>query len=108
LAAHRFIEPRLAAQGGGMLFEPCHFNYIILPEKILLPHDTPPVLNLPVPYHIWGQNAILSQAHWETLEEAISMAKEAIRLHIECLTADGEPVPEETVRPQAVSIRVAA
>jgi antitoxin HicB len=44
----------------------------------------------------------------DTLEEAISMAKEAIELHIECLAADGEPIPEETVRPQAISIRVAA
>jgi antitoxin HicB len=30
----------------------------------------------------------------ETLEEAITMAKDAIRLHIEALLADGEPVPE--------------
>src|SRR6266699_1162699 len=31
----------------------------------------------------------------ETLEEAIAMAKDAIRLHVETLIAYGEPVPEE-------------
>ncbi len=31
----------------------------------------------------------------ETLEEAIAMAKDAIRLHVETLIAYGEPVPYE-------------
>ncbi|HEU5438980.1 MAG TPA: type II toxin-antitoxin system HicB family antitoxin [Ktedonobacterales bacterium] len=44
----------------------------------------------------------------ETLEEAITMARDAIRLHIEGLLADGEPVPQETEHPQAVVITVAA
>jgi antitoxin HicB len=44
----------------------------------------------------------------ETLEEAIAMAKDAIRLHIESLIADGEPVPEEHEHPQAIIIDVAA
>ena len=44
----------------------------------------------------------------ETLEEAIAMAKDAIRLHIEGLIADGEPVPEEHEHPQAITIDVAA
>jgi predicted RNase H-like HicB family nuclease len=44
----------------------------------------------------------------DTLEEAIAMAKEAIQCHIEGLLADGEPVPEERERPQAITIRVAA
>jgi predicted RNase H-like HicB family nuclease len=44
----------------------------------------------------------------ETLEEAIAMAKDAIRLHIEALVADGEPVPEEREHPQAITIAVAA
>jgi predicted RNase H-like HicB family nuclease len=44
----------------------------------------------------------------ETLEEAIAMAKDAIRLHIESLLADGEPVPEEHEHPQAIIIDVAA
>lgn len=44
----------------------------------------------------------------ETLEEAITMARDAIRLHIEGLLADGESVPQETEHPQAVVITVAA
>jgi predicted RNase H-like HicB family nuclease len=44
----------------------------------------------------------------ETIEEAIAMAKDAIRLHIESLIADGEPVPEEGEPLQAIIINVAA
>ena len=44
----------------------------------------------------------------ETLEEAIAMAKDAIRLHVETLMAYGEPVPEEREHPQAIIIHVAA
>ena len=44
----------------------------------------------------------------ETLEEAIAMAKDAIRLYVESLIADGEPVPEERDHPQAIVINVAA
>lgn len=44
----------------------------------------------------------------ETMEEAIAMAKDAIRLHVEALKADGEPVPEEHDHPQAIIISVAA
>ena len=44
----------------------------------------------------------------ETIEEAIAMAKDAIRLHIESLIADGETVPEEREPFQAISINVAA
>jgi antitoxin HicB len=44
----------------------------------------------------------------ETIEEAIAMAKDAIRLHIESLIADGEPVPEEHEPAQAIIINVAA
>ncbi|HZR39376.1 MAG TPA: type II toxin-antitoxin system HicB family antitoxin [Ktedonobacteraceae bacterium] len=44
----------------------------------------------------------------ETLEEAIAMAKDAIRLYIDSLIADGEPVPEEREHPQAIIINVAA
>jgi antitoxin HicB len=43
----------------------------------------------------------------ETLEEAIAMAKDAIRLYVESLIADGEPVPEERDHPQAIVINVA-
>jgi len=44
----------------------------------------------------------------ESIEEAIAMARDAIRLHIEALVADGQPVPEEKDHPQAVVISVAA
>ncbi|MFI5272682.1 MAG: type II toxin-antitoxin system HicA family toxin [Ktedonobacterales bacterium] len=44
----------------------------------------------------------------ETLEEAIAMARDAIRLHIESLIADGDPVPEEAEHLQALVITVAA
>lgn len=43
----------------------------------------------------------------ETLEDAIAMAREAIQCHIDGLLADGEHVPEERERPQAITIRVA-
>ncbi len=44
----------------------------------------------------------------ETLEEATAMAKDAIRLYIDALIADGAPVPEEHEHPQAIVIDVAA
>lgn len=43
----------------------------------------------------------------ETLEEAIAMAKDAIALHVAGLLADGEPVPEESDRPQLLTVTVA-
>ena len=44
----------------------------------------------------------------ETIEEAIVMAKDAIRLFIETLMAEGQPVPQEHEHPQAIIINVAA
>lgn len=44
----------------------------------------------------------------ETLEEAIAMAKDAIRLYIETLQETGEPIPEEREHPQAVIVHIAA
>lgn len=44
----------------------------------------------------------------ETLEDAIVMAKDAIRLYIDTLIADGLPIPEEHEHPQAIVIEVAA
>ena len=44
----------------------------------------------------------------ETIEDAIAMAKDAIRLYIETLIADGEPVPQEREHPQALIVKVAA
>ncbi len=43
-----------------------------------------------------------------TVEEAITMAREAIQLYIESLIEDGKPVPEERQHPQAIVIEVAA
>ncbi|MBI3979162.1 MAG: type II toxin-antitoxin system HicB family antitoxin [Chloroflexi bacterium] len=42
----------------------------------------------------------------DTLEEAITHAREAISLHVEGLIAEGLPVPEETAHPQAIAIDV--
>lgn len=44
----------------------------------------------------------------ETLEEATAMAKDAISLYLDSLRAEGQPIPQERERPQAVTIRVAA
>jgi antitoxin HicB len=44
----------------------------------------------------------------DTMDEAIAMAKDAIRLHIEALQAEGQPVPQEDEPPQAITIDVAA
>jgi len=44
----------------------------------------------------------------ETVEECITRAREAIQGYIESLEKAGEPVPEETERPQVITIDVAA
>ena len=44
----------------------------------------------------------------ETLEEAITMAKDAIRLYVESLLAEGKTVAEESEHPQAIVVDVAA
>ena len=44
----------------------------------------------------------------KTVEEAVERAKEALSLHVEGLIAQGLPVPEETERPQAIVVTVAA
>jgi predicted RNase H-like HicB family nuclease len=44
----------------------------------------------------------------DTLEEAIAMARDAIRLYIEDLVANGETVPIEDNHPQAIVVDVAA
>ncbi len=44
----------------------------------------------------------------DTIEQCIERAKEAIAGYIESLISDGEPVPEETERPQMITIDVAA
>ena len=44
----------------------------------------------------------------DTLEEAITMARDAIAGYIEALVKHGEPIPEEQEHPQALTIHVAA
>jgi predicted RNase H-like HicB family nuclease len=44
----------------------------------------------------------------ETVTQCVERAQEAIIGHIKSLQAAGEPVPEETARPQAITIDVAA
>ena len=44
----------------------------------------------------------------DTIEQCIERAREAITGYIESLRAEGEPVPEETERPQMITIEVAA
>jgi antitoxin HicB len=43
-----------------------------------------------------------------TLEEAIALARDAIRGYLEALAKDGRPIPEEPAHPQALTISVAA
>ncbi len=43
----------------------------------------------------------------DTLEEALTNARDAIRLYLEDLEADGEPIPEEMPPIQTVVIDVA-
>jgi predicted RNase H-like HicB family nuclease len=40
----------------------------------------------------------------ETIEQCIERAREAIADHIEALIGTGQPVPIETIRPQAITI----
>jgi antitoxin HicB len=42
----------------------------------------------------------------ETVDACIERAREAISLHIEGLVRDGDPVPEEVLPPQLVTIAI--
>ncbi len=44
----------------------------------------------------------------ETVEQCIERAQEAIKGYIETLVMDGMAIPEETERPQMITISVAA
>lgn len=44
----------------------------------------------------------------ETVAECVQNAEEAIRLYLDDLRDSGEPVPEEKVVPQAITVTVAA
>ncbi|MBI2842618.1 MAG: type II toxin-antitoxin system HicB family antitoxin [Armatimonadetes bacterium] len=41
-------------------------------------------------------------------EEALALAEEGIRFHIESLIAEGQPVPEEVEHPRILRLSVAA
>lgn len=43
-----------------------------------------------------------------TVEECQRRAEEAIEVHVACLRADGEPVPEEVGTPQLLTVTVAS
>jgi antitoxin HicB len=42
----------------------------------------------------------------ETFDEALANAREAIAFHLECLEAEGEPVPEESAAPRLATVDV--
>ena len=44
----------------------------------------------------------------ETEEEALVLATEGIQFHIECLRAEGQPVPEEIEHPRVLRLEIAA
>ena len=50
----------------------------------------------------------ISLTQGETIEQCIERAREAIEGYIESLILDNLPVPEETERPQMITISVAA
>ena len=45
--------------------------------------------------------------HAETEEEALAVAEEGIKFHIDCLMAEGQCVPEESDSPRIVRLKVA-
>jgi predicted RNase H-like HicB family nuclease len=44
----------------------------------------------------------------ETVEQCMQRAQEAIALHLAALADDGEPIPEEQVKPLLLTVTVAA
>lgn len=44
----------------------------------------------------------------ETETEAVKLAEEGIKFHIDSLIAEGQPVPEEVSAPRVLRLRVAA
>lgn len=42
----------------------------------------------------------------DTYQEAITNARQTIAFHLDCLRAEGEPVPDETTTPELVSVSV--
>lgn len=42
----------------------------------------------------------------QTVEECLERAREAIEGHLDVLAATGQPIPVETIRPQAITLTV--
>ena len=42
----------------------------------------------------------------DTREQALHMAREAIEFHLECLSAEGEPIPEDEILVERVEVDV--
>jgi antitoxin HicB len=42
----------------------------------------------------------------DTYDEALANARDAITFHLECLAAEGEPIPEEVTAPQLALVDV--
>ena len=54
--------------------------------------------------HALTRRGVVAQA--ASIEEAITLARGAIELHLEGMVADGENIPEENLRPQAITLEV--
>lgn len=44
----------------------------------------------------------------ETEAEALKLAEEGVKFHIEALVAEGQPVPEEVDAPRVIRVKIAA
>lgn len=44
----------------------------------------------------------------ETEVEALKLAEEGVKFHIESLVAEGQPVPEEVESPRVIRVKIAA
>jgi antitoxin HicB len=42
----------------------------------------------------------------DSYEDAMKNAREAIAFHLECLAAEGEPIPDESAAPQLVTVDI--
>ena len=44
----------------------------------------------------------------ETEPEALKLVEEGVKFHLECLAAEGQPVPEEVDTPRMLKVKIAA
>ena len=42
----------------------------------------------------------------DTYKEAVRNARDAIAFHLECLEAEGEPIPEESAAPRLATVEI--